>query len=430
MREMPRYSMCVSLRTALCLLLALAVLIFEIHQRLRQEEDPQLAVRLRRLPHPLWSWDFATQCCEVHPDGEKDTSYLHADLTNGSAVYVKVTQLTDFVEKFLLLPSTHRISLVTGMDDFGPVELFSERCRIGNGLHGKLTLEQFLNDERLVVWYAQNYDVGCSPITGICTPVDLYDKPVLRKLQPLPLGIDLHTWAEKRNMTSTKFKKLVARQRLDLSSAANASAAFLKKRTSMVVSFGCTFKQDQVRMQTRGVLCSLLNEFKDKNWIVPTALKGEQGRRDFWHALQGNAFAIAPFGRGLDTHRLWETLHLRSVPIVLSSPLDAMLESLFPVVIVKRWRDAFDHSFLLSHKRRLAEKFGFDKEGRLGADGLPLLLRQPWVDLVRSSIDSRVPVPSWYPALRAAVAYASIVHYPTPLPTHQPNLNATAAAPK
>ena len=121
---------------------------------------------------------------------------------------------------------------------------------------------------------------------------------------------------------------------------------------------------------------------------------------------------------------------MRSVPIVLSSPLDAMLESLFPVVIVKRWRDAFDHSFLLSHKRRLAEKFGLDKEGRLGADGLPLLLRQPWVDLVRSSIDSRVPVPSWYPALRAAVAYASLVHYPTPLPTRQPNLNATAAAPK
>jgi len=388
-----------------------------------------VTAKMRRLPAPLWSWDFATQCCEVHPDGEKDTSYLHADLTNGSAVYVRVTKLTDFVDKFLLLPTTYRITLVTGMDDFGPVELFSERCRLGNGLHAKLTLEQFLGDERLVAWFAQNYDAGCSPVTGICTPVDLYGKVVLRKLRPIPLGIDLHTWAEKRNMTSTKFKTLVAKQRVDLSTAANASAAFLKKKTVMVASFGCTFKaQDQVRMQTRGVLCSLLEEFKDKRWIVQTALKGEQGRHDFWYALQGNAFALAPFGRGLDTHRLWETLHLRSVPIVLSSPLDAMLETLFPVVIVKRWRDAFDHSFLLSEKRRLADRFGLDKEGRLGADGLPLLFRQPWVDLVRSSIDAAVPVPSWYTALHDAVAYASVVHYPTAPPTPNPT-NTSAAAP-
>ena len=48
-------------------------------------------------------------------------------------------------------------------------------------------------------------------------------------------------------------------------------------------------------------------------------------------------FCISPPGIGIDTHRTWEALMVGTIPIVLSSPLDSLYDSL-PVVIV----DSYD----------------------------------------------------------------------------------------
>ncbi|CAK9049128.1 unnamed protein product [Durusdinium trenchii] len=40
------------------------------------------------------------------------------------------------------------------------------------------------------------------------------------------------------------------------------------------------------------------------------------------------SFVAAPWGHGLDTHRVWEALMMGSVPVVLSSPLDVLYEQL------------------------------------------------------------------------------------------------------
>merc|ERR1719261_283417 len=54
-------------------------------------------------------------------------------------------------------------------------------------------------------------------------------------------------------------------------------------------------------------------------------------------------FVIAPHGRGLDTHRIWEALLLNAVPIVLRSPMDPLFdgESLrkLPVKVVSSWSE-------------------------------------------------------------------------------------------
>ncbi len=48
------------------------------------------------------------------------------------------------------------------------------------------------------------------------------------------------------------------------------------------------------------------------------------------------AFVISPHGNGVDCHRTWEALALGCVPIVRTSPLDALYEGL-PVLIVSNW---------------------------------------------------------------------------------------------
>jgi hypothetical protein len=55
-------------------------------------------------------------------------------------------------------------------------------------------------------------------------------------------------------------------------------------------------------------------------------------------ALTQYAFVISPNGRGPDCHRTWEAMWARSVPIVVTSPLDKLYEG-FPVRIVHTWTD-------------------------------------------------------------------------------------------
>ena len=52
-------------------------------------------------------------------------------------------------------------------------------------------------------------------------------------------------------------------------------------------------------------------------------------------------WCICPEGNGVDTHRLWEAMYLRCVPIVLRSPfIDALMhytEGELPIYVVDSW---------------------------------------------------------------------------------------------
>lgn len=56
-------------------------------------------------------------------------------------------------------------------------------------------------------------------------------------------------------------------------------------------------------------------------------------------------FAVSPRGNGIDCHRTWELLTMRTIPILLTSSIDSLFEKL-PVVIVKDWAEVRDESNL------------------------------------------------------------------------------------
>jgi hypothetical protein len=87
---------------------------------------------------------------------------------------------------------------------------------------------------------------------------------------------------------------------------------------------------------------------------------------------------------GTDTHRAWEILLLRTVPIVLTSPLD-LLYSQFPVVIVKNWSEPFLPNQVERYRDMITKKFGAEpfSEGVLNK-----LTMSYWIKLIR---DSRPP---------------------------------------
>jgi hypothetical protein len=64
-------------------------------------------------------------------------------------------------------------------------------------------------------------------------------------------------------------------------------------------------------------------------------------RRDFDEYLHGLAsayFCIAPSGNGIDTHRMWEALYVRTVPVVMRSVLTDQHPDL-PLVVLEDWAD-------------------------------------------------------------------------------------------
>jgi hypothetical protein len=49
--------------------------------------------------------------------------------------------------------------------------------------------------------------------------------------------------------------------------------------------------------------------------------------------LKKHKFCLSPPGRGIDTHRTWESLMVGTIPILLASPMDSLFRDL-PVIIV------------------------------------------------------------------------------------------------
>jgi hypothetical protein len=84
----------------------------------------------------------------------------------------------------------------------------------------------------------------------------------------------------------------------------------------------CTL-QDYVSYDLRKSLTHNLPETMDR-------------RIKFYRTLKHTKFAVCPAGTGIDTHRVYECILFGVIPIVLSSPIDSLYQTL-PVWIVRDW---------------------------------------------------------------------------------------------
>jgi hypothetical protein len=64
------------------------------------------------------------------------------------------------------------------------------------------------------------------------------------------------------------------------------------------------------------------------------------------YRLKEYRFCICPEGNGVDTHRLWECLYLKVVPIVINTPFTQMLTKYnIPLVVLNEWSDILNITF-------------------------------------------------------------------------------------
>lgn len=89
----------------------------------------------------------------------------------------------------------------------------------------------------------------------------------------------------------------------------------------------------------------IINKLKDESWITYEEPDiSEEGHLNFMENLYNHKFVISPRGNGVDTHRLWETIYLRSIPIVLKH---ISMEAFYhlPILFIESW-DQVNEEFL------------------------------------------------------------------------------------
>ena len=346
--------------------------------------DPPLPCKLPQ-PVAVWSRGIMRSCCDTFPTrfqldccwgkrgpdntpgeawGERsDVDWTRVALRNMSIVYVAAYDMPRFLARFITLPPSIRISLVTAQEDVGvPRELFGS----GRNLFGRsspaghstalpLSLEAFIRDSRLLHWSVQNYDLaGCNTYSG-CAPAAVSAKH-LRKVSPIPLGIDMHTADERNWVAGTK--QSTCGQQAQISSIATSAPPLPSRRFAVLHAFACNDTWPE-RIRACQMLLAACDHKRHGRCMPFTHLhaQGRKSRPEVWRAVTQHAFVACPPGRGIDTHRLWEVLLLGAIPIVLSSSLDRLLAD-FPVVAVQDWGDATNVTLLTAHYARITARFG------------------------------------------------------------------------
>jgi hypothetical protein len=86
------------------------------------------------------------------------------------------------------------------------------------------------------------------------------------------------------------------------------------------------------------------------------------GRLKFLKQVRKQSYVLCPEGNGVDTHRIWETLYLGGIPIILSSNVLNPLLSELPVLIIRDWRELYDKEFLeVKWYEMQTKKYNFEK---------------------------------------------------------------------
>jgi hypothetical protein len=89
----------------------------------------------------------------------------------------------------------------------------------------------------------------------------------------------------------------------------------------------------------------IYSKFKNFNWVkVGKINQTIEGRREYLKDIKSSKFVFCPEGNGVDTHRIWETLYMGSIPIVQYKEAHHLFTDL-PILFIDNW-DTITYDFL------------------------------------------------------------------------------------
>jgi len=247
--------------------------------------------------------------CDVHSDTPVSSvsdliNYSWDNLQLGSTVYVCTSAFEPFLQQLERIPSP--IVLVSGdADEDAPTNIFAS----------KQDFLTFIENPKILHWFAQN---------------GVIKHP---KFSPIPIGLDYHTMSQAVTHWGPKLSPTDQEQLLQSIHQAAAPLSQRILRAHANFHFLMTTKHGADRVRAKELISTVLVDYEPHR----------VDRETTWINQSKYVFVISPHGNGLDCHRTWEALCLGCIPIVRTSPLDALYEGL-PVYIVQDWSEVTEEN--------------------------------------------------------------------------------------
>lgn len=220
-------------------------------------------------------------------------------------IFLKTDCVCEFFEHFHPKITAQYI-LITHNSDYSPIYLTAHN-RPWQGCD----LSHYLDDPKLVIWFAQNIDY------------------VHHKLQPIPIGIgNSYTKHGSVGMFLRATKRIPSLETRSLKIYLNFSVENNPEERQPVMDF-----------------------FAHKSYAFFAEFKPPA---DYLEEMKCYRYVINPPGNGLDCHRTWEALLVGCIPIMKHSLLDPMLEDL-PVILIDDWSEVTEN-FLIQKSRMMNKK--------------------------------------------------------------------------
>ena len=102
-------------------------------------------------------------------------------------------------------------------------------------------------------------------------------------------------------------------------------------------------------------------KFKDYDWCFDGILNNTlEGRKNFLEDISKARFILCPRGNGIDTHRLWEALYMKSIPIVKYHITHSNLTDL-PILFINDWSEINKEFLENKYEEMINKEWNMDK---------------------------------------------------------------------
>jgi len=251
------------------------------HKTLTADSYPYVTgMGFRQRAHLIWDEFQKDDPCVINRDGQ--------------TAFVK----TDLIKDFFL----HAIPKMGNQ-----INIITHNSALGINLSHL----QYLNNIKVINWYAQNANIAHE------------------KLISIPLGIANRRWPH----GNIKQLESVMRESTE-------------KDHLIYMNFDVK--------TNLGERSKVYDHFRDKEYVH---FGSKKPFLEYLKDLKGSRFSLSPQGRGTDCHRIWESILMGTIPIVKECQNISFYREM-PITIIKNWEDVSE-SFLRAEYKKITSR-GWD----------------------------------------------------------------------
>lgn len=101
--------------------------------------------------------------------------------------------------------------------------------------------------------------------------------------------------------------------------------------------------------------------FKNEKWVTKGNINNTfDGRTQFLMDVKRSKFVLCPRGNGIDTHRLWESLYMGSIPIIKKYTTHELLTDL-PILFIDDWTEITEEYLKQKWDEMIVKKWNTEK---------------------------------------------------------------------